>query len=123
MKTMEVFHVAFEEQPQLVATLTVENELEDALDIAFRLTQNVESSWVDDAHQEGSPVKLSSSVLALNGCRSTAVGDYIRLVDEGGAETFWRCAPAGWRQIMSRDELLLVREAAMTAAYRMEAKD
>lgn len=117
MKTMELFHVAFEDQPQQVATLSVDYEIEDALEFIFRATQNVDSSWVEAANREGSPIKPSPSVVTLQGCRSTSVGDYVRVVEEGGTETFWRCAPAGWRQI-PREGLQLVGQAAMAAAYR-----
>ena len=125
MKTMELFHVAFENQPQHVATLSADyQQLEEAFDFIYRATQNVDSSWVEAASRDESQLKPSDSVLTLKDCRSTSVGDYIRVLGEEGApDTFWRCAPAGWRQIHSPEGLRLVREAATMAGYRSDGSD
>jgi hypothetical protein len=125
MKTMELFHVAFEDQPQHVATLSADyQQLAEALDFIYRATQNVDSSWVEAARRDGSQLKPSDSVLTLKGCRSTSVGDYVRVLgEEGASDTFWRCAPFGWNQIRSPEGLRLVREAATMAGYRSDGSD
>jgi hypothetical protein len=105
MLKLEVFHAAFEESPRHVATLTTAQGLEAALEEAFIGTNTVETCWVSSRGQMSVPVEPAEKVVADGGCRSTSVGDYVRVTDERGNESFHRCTPLGWRKITDLAEL------------------
>lgn len=117
MITIQIFHAAFEEAPRHVANLTSSAIVELALDEAFTATQNVESSWVAVRGQMGVSAEPTAEVLKQGECRSTSVGDYARVVDETGGETFFRCCGRGWKPITDRAELSKAGAAVMMAAY------
>jgi hypothetical protein len=117
MITIQVFHAAFEETPRHVANLTSHAAVEFALEEAFTATQNVESSWVTSRGQMGVSAEPTAEVLKQGGCRSTSVGDYARVVDETGAESFYRCQGRGWKPITDRAELSKAGTQVMMAAY------
>ena len=94
-----------------------------ALEVAYVSTQNDmqgedRTSWIPPVDRQGVTITPTASVLSEGGCRSTSVGDYARVKDAQGVESFWRCAVAGWAKIQSREEVALVGEAAMLAGYR-----
>ncbi len=77
--TIEVFHAAFEDQPVHVATLRTGEPLEQALEWAFAATQNLEQSWVQARNRV--LVTVTVPVGERGACRSTSMGDYVRIVD------------------------------------------
>jgi hypothetical protein len=116
--TIEIFHVAFERAPQHVATLRSTIPLDCALEDAFSGTQNVKSFWVTSRGQNGVRIEPTPEIERMNGCRSTSVGDYARVIEDG-RESFWRCCPSGWKPIESREGIALVGAAARLAACDM----
>jgi hypothetical protein len=117
MITIQIFHAAFESEPRHVATLTSRAAVELALEEAFTATQDVDSHWVVSRGQMGVSVEPTPEVLKEGGCRSTSVGDYARVVDEGGRESFFRCCGSGWKSITDRTELSKAGAGVMMAAY------
>ena len=103
--SLEIFHTIFETAPRHIATLVTTLPLDDALEAAFEGTQNVEGSWVLDGGFNGVTVTPSPEVIAAQGCRSTSPGDYVRVVDAQGSESFYRCRGQGWAPIVERAEL------------------
>lgn len=91
--------------------------VELALDEAFTATQNVESSWVASRGQMGVAVEPTADVLKQGKCRSTSVGDYARVVDADGGESFFRCCVASWKPITDRAELSKAGADVMMSAY------
>ena len=116
MITVDVFHAAYEDAPVHVATLTSDQPLEQALEEAFTGTQNVESSWVRSRGQRGVSLTPTQAVLDRNDCRSTAMGDYVRVVDAASVGSFFRCCALGWKLIANREDLSRVGEAAIFGA-------
>lgn len=113
MITIEVFHGAFEDVPIHVATLRSNQPLEQALEMVFTATQNLEQSWVQVRNRV--LVQVTAPVLERGACRSTSMGDYVRVVDENGNESFWRCCAVGWKAITNREDLKRVQDAAIFA--------
>jgi hypothetical protein len=72
--------------------------LSEALERAFEGTQNVDGSWVEDKGQLGVTVEPQDMVVQDGGCRSTSVGDYMRVVDDDGHMSLWKVAPVGWER-------------------------
>ena len=119
MLTIEVFHTVFEDTPTHVASLSHKGTVSAALEAAYCGTQNLDTSWVHSKGQNGITVEpMSVAEGKSDGCRSTAVGDYARVLQDG-RESFWRCGPMGWKEIKNRSDLMLVRTNASMAAYRM----
>lgn len=114
MITIEVFHAAFEDSPIHVATLRSNQPREQAIESAYTATQNLESSWVHSRGQRG--ISVAPMVLERYSCRSTSMGDYVRVVDENGNESFFRCCALGWKLIANREDLGSVGEAAIFGA-------
>jgi hypothetical protein len=114
--SLEIFHTIFETAPRHVATLVTTLPLNDALEAAFKGTQNVEGSWVLDGGFNGVTVTPSPEVIAARGCRSTTPGDYVRVVDAQGSESFYRCRGQQWARILERAELARVGVHLMTEA-------
>ena len=117
MITIQVFHSAFEATPRYVASRSSDQPLELALVEAFKATQNVASSWVTSRGQMDVLVEPRDEVGAQGGCRSTSVGDYVRVVNERGAESLFRCCDSGWKPITDRGELSKAGVEVMMAAY------
>lgn len=115
MTLITIVHTAFETQPCVVATLRSPKLREQALEDAYMATQNLETSWVASGGQRGVTVTPTDPIRHRGGCRSTSMGDYARVVDAAGNETYWRCCAMGWRAIDSFGELTLVGEAAIRA--------
>lgn len=115
MITVEVFHAAYEDAPLHVATLTSDQPREQALDEAFTGTQNLESSWVQTRGQRGVSLIPTRAALEQRDWRSTSMGDYVRVVDEDGVESFFRCCAVGWKVITDREDLKRVQDAAIFA--------
>ena len=113
MITVEVFHAAFEDEPTHVATLRRNQPLGQALEDAFTVTQNLESSWVQARREHW--VSVTVPVLERGACRSTSMGDYVRVVAEDGSESFFRCCAVGWKAITNREDLQRVQDAAIFA--------
>lgn len=113
MITVEVFHTAFEDAPVHVATLRSSQPQEQAIEAAFIATQNLESSWVHSRGQRG--ISVTVAILERGDGRSTSMGDYVRVVDENGNESFFRCCAVGWKAITNREDLKRVHDAAMFA--------
>jgi hypothetical protein len=95
--SLEIFHAAFEQVPRHVATLITQLPLEDALEAAFVGTQNVDDSWVHAGGFNGVRVTPTQEVIDAKGCRSTSPGDFVRVVDAQGVESFYGCCGEGWR--------------------------
>lgn len=117
MTIIDIVHTAYEDRPRLVATLRSHRLREQALEEGFTATQNLETSWVESHGQHGIPMTPSDEVRRRGQCRSTSVGDYARVVDTDGAESFWRCYAHGWRLIDSPDQINLVGQAAIRNGY------
>ena len=112
---IEIFHAAFESSPRRVARLSSACRVEEALEQAYKGTQNVDSSWVESKGQLG--VRIEPDPTVATGCRSTSTGDYARVVDVQGLETFWRCCFIGWRPIQDRRDIDLVGMPAIAAGH------
>jgi hypothetical protein len=61
-------------------------------------------------------VAPTQDILERNDWRSTSMGDYARVVDEDGTESFFRCCAIGWKVITDREDLNRVHDAAVFAA-------
>ncbi len=112
---IEIFHAAFESSPRRVARLSSACPVEEALEQAYKGTQNVDSSWVESKGQLG--VRIEPDPTVATGCRSTSTGDYARVVDVQGLETFWRCCFIGWRPIQDRSDIDLVGMPVIAAGH------
>ena len=98
---IEVIHAAFEDQAEHMATVTADDRmgLMEALEYAYRWTNNVAGSWsrrdIEDNGDENDDVEVVKPVGDL-GHRSTSVGDYMRL--DG---TLYRVAMMGFEPAQS----------------------
>ena len=117
MVTIQIIHTAFEAVSRHVASLTSVEPIESALEEAFVGTQNIDTSWVETRGQRGVSVEPTEDVLTQGSCRSTSVGDYVRIIDEQGEESFFRCCSSGWNPITDRSELSKTGSEVMIAAY------
>lgn len=97
MAQVAVIHTAFEETPRTVAFVEVgERTGTDALEYAYRRTQNLEGSWSKgptfewegETHTNGdysaditvmAPLPVSQRTGATMGLRSTSMGDHLLL--------------------------------------------
>ena len=88
-ETVAVIHSAIEDSPRTVALVNVEKTLatKEKLERAYMLTNSIDAAWyTSDEVEYIGPEKA---------CRSTSVGDMIRL--ENGKK--FKCEPAGWSEI------------------------
>ena len=70
---------------RLVAELEIpEMPLSEAMDFVFQLTNHIDSDWT----------KGNQVVRAQKPCRSTSVGDVIRLEND---PNYWLCCNVGWK--------------------------
>lgn len=73
-----------------VANLSVNRvDAEDALEVAYMMTQNIESAWI---HNEG--VFATSEVLERGGCKSSSVGDVFEIKGK-----FYAVAGVGFEEL------------------------
>ena len=82
---------------ETVAVLNLPNELEDrdALELAYELTNNIDTPWVVTCPQYMTP---KGSAAARRGCRSTSVGDEVILYRmDIGTTARYRCDSVGWK--------------------------
>ena len=86
MAQVEVIHTAFEENPRTVALVEVgERTGTDALEYAYRWTQNVMDSWSLKMDQDGNDDVTVVAELPVGkdgktrGLRSTSMGDHMLL--------------------------------------------
>src|SRR5210317_31859 len=79
MKQVAVIHTAFEETPRTVAFVDVgERTGNDALEYAYRWTQNILDSWSLKMPEAGNDdVTVMGEIVDGMGIRSTSVGDQI----------------------------------------------
>ena len=86
MKQVAVIHTAFEEQPNTVAFVEVQDDMEvmEALEYAYRWTNNVMGSWsikekyLDGVGKNGDynpDVTVMAPLIDGMGLRSTSMGD------------------------------------------------
>ena len=88
-ETVAVIHSAMEDSPRTVALVNVEKTLttSEKLERAYMLTNSINDAWyTSDEVEYIGPEKA---------CRSTSVGDMIRL-DNGKK---FKCEPAGWSEV------------------------
>lgn len=83
--------IDFPRNHELVAVVSVASAGMEAVDDAYRLTNNIDESWLKNVEVE---FKGTAS-----GCRSTHIGDV--LVLDGVA---YVCAPFGWQEVVSLDQ-------------------
>ena len=97
MKQVAVIHTAFEETPRTVAFVEVgERTGNDALEYAYRWTQNIMDSWSLKMPEDGNDdVTVMGEIVNGMGIRSTSVGDQILM----GTKKY-KVAFAGFEEII-----------------------
>ena len=103
MKQVAVIHTAFEETPRTVAFVDVgERTGNDALEYAYRWTQNIMDSWSLKMPEDGNDdvtvmgeLPVSERTGQTMGLRSTSVGDQILM----GTKKY-KVAFAGFEEIV-----------------------
>lgn len=103
MKQVAVIHTAFEETPRTVAFVEVgERTGNDALEYAYRWTQNIMDSWSLKMPEDGNDdvtvmgeLPVSERTGQTMGLRSTSVGDQILM----GTKKY-KVAFAGFEEIV-----------------------
>ena len=94
MLTAVVIHIAFENQPKTVATITVPDNSETSAELVYNLTQNKFGSWSKGPFIESQenpdfdpritpkgPFRINMATGKEMGHRSTSVGDIILIED------------------------------------------
>ena len=84
MKQVAVIHTAFEETPRTVAFVDVGDRTgNDALEYAYRWTQNIMDSWSLKMPEDGNDdVTVMGDISSGYGLRSTSVGDQVLVGNE-----------------------------------------
>ena len=97
MNQVAVIHTAFEETPCTVAFVDVGERVgNDALEYAYRWTQNIMDSWSLKMPEDGNDnVTVMGEIVNGMGIRSTSVGDQILM----GTKKY-RVAFAGFEEIV-----------------------
>jgi len=97
MNQVAVIHTAFEETPRTVAFVDVGERVgNDALEYAYRWTQNIMDSWSLKMPEDGNDdVTVMGEIVNGMGIRSTSVGDQILM----GTKKY-RVAFAGFEEIV-----------------------
>ena len=97
MKQVAVIHTAFEETPRTVAFVDVGERVgNDALEYAYRWTQNIMDSWSLKMPEDGNDdVTVMGEIVDGMGIRSTSVGDQILM----GTKKY-KVAFAGFEEIV-----------------------
>ena len=97
MTQVAVIHSAFEETPRTVAFVEVgDRTVEDALEFAFRWTQNVFDSWSLKHSEDGndSVTVMGDTKGGTMGIRSTSVGDQMLI-----GTTKYVVSPVGFEEL------------------------
>ena len=97
MTQVAVIHSAFEETPRTVAVVEVgDRTVEDALEFAFRWTQNVFDSWSLKHPEDGndSVTVMGDTKGGTMGIRSTSVGDQMLI-----GTTKYVVSPVGFEEL------------------------
>ena len=97
MTQVAVIHSAFEETPRTVAFVEVgDRTVEDALEFAFRWTQNVFDSWSLKHPEDGndSVTVIGDTKGGTMGIRSTSVGDQMLI-----GTTKYVVSPVGFEEL------------------------
>ena len=97
MTQVAVIHSAFEETPRTVAFVEVgDRAVEDALEFAFRWTQNVFDSWSLKHPEDGndSVTVMGDTKGGTMGIRSTSVGDQMLI-----GTTKYVVSPVGFEEL------------------------
>ena len=97
MTQVAVIHSAFEETPRTVAFVEVgDRAVEDALEFAFRWTQNVFDSWSLKHPEDGndSVTVIGDTKGGTMGIRSTSVGDQMLI-----GTTKYVVSPVGFEEL------------------------
>ena len=97
MNQVAVIHTAFEDSPRTVAFVEVGDRTgNDALEYAYRWTQNIMDSWSLKMPEDGNDdVTVMGEIVNGMGIRSTSVGDQILM----GTKKY-RVAFAGFEEIV-----------------------
>lgn len=96
---VEVHHAAFGEGGDMIAIYHGHTQLIDALEAAYKATQNVHSDWVESNGQFNVLVEPVGRAVKQGGCRSTSVGDYMTVTDSAGNITRWNVAGCGFDEV------------------------
>ncbi len=97
MTQVAVIHSAFEETPRTVAFVEVgDRTVEDALEFAFRWTQNIFDSWSLKHPEDGndSVTVMGDTKGGTMGIRSTSVGDQMLI-----GTTKYVVSPVGFEEL------------------------
>ena len=97
MTQVAVIHSAFEETPRTVAFVEVgDRAVEDALEFAFRWTQNIFDSWSLKHPEDGndSVTVMGDTKGGTMGIRSTSVGDQMLI-----GTTKYVVSPVGFEEV------------------------
>ena len=95
MTQVAVIHSAFEETPRTVAFVEVgDRTVEDALEFAFRWTQNVFDSWSLKHPEDGNDSVMGDTKGGTMGIRSTSVGDQMLI-----GTTKYVVSPVGFEEL------------------------
>ena len=97
MTQVAVIHSAFEETPRTVAFVEVgDRTVEDALEFAFRWTQNIFDSWSLKYPEDGndSVTVMGDTKGGTMGIRSTSVGDQMLI-----GTTKYVVSPVGFEEL------------------------
>ena len=96
MEQVAVIHTAFEDSPRTVAFVEVGGRVgTEALEYAYRWTQNIMDSWSLKMPQDGNDdVTVMGEIVDGMGIRSTSVGDQILF-----GTTKYKVAPCGFEEI------------------------
>lgn len=97
MTQVAVIHSAFEETPRTVAFVEVgDRTVEDALEFAFRWTQNIFDSWSLKHPEDGndSVTVMGDTKGGTMGIRSTSVGDQMLI-----GTTKYVVSPVGFEEV------------------------
>ena len=98
MTQVAVIHSAFEETPRTVAFVEVgDRTVEDALEFAFRWTQNIFDSWSLKHPEDGndSVTVMGDTKGGTMGIRSTSVGDQMLI-----GTTKYVVSPVGFEEVI-----------------------
>ena len=102
-KKIIVIHRAFSENACPVCEITFQTDLVDidALEKAYKMTQNIDASWSNPVQE--SNIKLITDLPKNKegkklGFGSTSIGDLAVIEDESGIK-FYQCASVGWGRL------------------------
>ena len=96
MTQVAVIHTAFEDSPRTVAFVEVGERVgTEALEYAYRWTQNIMDSWSLKMPEDGNDdVTVMGEIVNGMGIRSTSMGDHMLL-----GTTKYKVAPVGFEEI------------------------